>query len=67
MPANLQENPLMPANPRSTAATPRIVPVSHEHRDDWEKLYAGYAAFYRVDQTPEMRATVWGVAPRPVA
>ena len=34
--------------------------MSQEHRDDWEKLYAGYAAFYRVAQTPEMRATVWG-------
>ena len=29
-------------------------------RAAWEILYAGYAAFYRVAQTPEMRATVWG-------
>lgn len=29
-------------------------------RAAWERLYAGYAAFYEVDQTPEMRARVWG-------
>lgn len=26
----------------------------------WEQLYAGYAAFYEVEQTPVMRARVWG-------
>jgi GNAT superfamily N-acetyltransferase len=26
----------------------------------WAELYAGYAAFYKVAQTPEMRAKVWG-------
>ena len=29
-------------------------------RDGWELLYAGYAAFYKVAQTPAMRAAVWG-------
>jgi GNAT superfamily N-acetyltransferase len=29
-------------------------------RPAWEELYAGYAAFYKVSQTPAMRATVWG-------
>lgn len=29
-------------------------------RARWEELYAGYAEFYRVTQTPEMRSTVWG-------
>jgi len=29
-------------------------------RADWERLYAGYAAFYQVAQTEEMRARVWG-------
>jgi len=29
-------------------------------RAAWEQLYAGYAAFYKVTQTPEMRETVWG-------
>ena len=29
-------------------------------RADWERLYAGYATFYQVTQTPEMRARVWG-------
>jgi GNAT superfamily N-acetyltransferase len=38
----------------------RIVPLEQRHRAEWERLYAGYAAFYKVDQTPEMRATVWG-------
>lgn len=38
----------------------RIVPLAAQHRTDWERLYAGYAEFYRVTQTPEMRATVWG-------
>lgn len=26
----------------------------------WDRLYAGYAGFYKVTQTPEMRDTVWG-------
>ena len=38
----------------------RIVPLAARHRADWERLYAGYAEFYRVTQTPEMRSTVWG-------
>ncbi|WP_137178854.1 GNAT family N-acetyltransferase [Roseomonas sp. AR75] len=38
----------------------RVVPLAPHHREDWERLYAAYAAFYRVSQTPEMRATVWG-------
>ncbi len=37
-----------------------VVPLAPEHRPRWEELYAGYAAFYKVAQTPEMRATVWG-------
>ena len=37
-----------------------IRPPSATDRPDWERLYAGYAAFYKVAQTPEMRATVWG-------
>ena len=37
-----------------------VVPVAAEHRAAWEELYAGYAAFYRVEQTAAMRATVWG-------
>ena len=36
-----------------------VVPVTSAHRPRWEILYAGYAAFYRVEQTPEMRETVW--------
>jgi GNAT superfamily N-acetyltransferase len=27
--------------------------------ESWARLYAGYAAFYRVEQTAEMRARVW--------
>ena len=37
----------------------RVVPLRPEHRPDWERLYAGYAAFYKVEQTPQMRETVW--------
>ena len=37
----------------------KIAPLQPQHRDAWERLYAGYADFYRVTQTPEMRATVW--------
>ncbi len=36
-----------------------VRPLAVEDRVGWERLYAGYAAFYKVDQTPEMRATVW--------
>ena len=28
-------------------------------RPEWERLYQGYADFYRVTQTAAMRATVW--------
>jgi GNAT superfamily N-acetyltransferase len=38
----------------------RVVPLAERHREDWERLFAGYAAFYKVAQTPEMRARVWG-------
>ena len=38
----------------------RIVPLAERHREDWERLFAGYAAFYKREQTPEMRARVWG-------
>lgn len=37
----------------------RIVPVAERHRKDWDHLYAGYADFYRVQQTAAMRDRVW--------
>ncbi len=37
-----------------------IVPAAPRHRQAWGRLYAGYAAFYEVDQTEEMRDRVWG-------
>ena len=37
----------------------RIVPAEARHRAEWDALYAGYAAFYQVAQTPEMRDRVW--------
>jgi ribosomal protein S18 acetylase RimI-like enzyme len=37
-----------------------VQPVRPEHRVRWDELYMGYAAFYRVNQTPEMRERVWG-------
>ena len=36
-----------------------VEPVAPEHRAAWEELYAGYAAFYRVEQTATMRSRGW--------
>ncbi len=36
-----------------------VRPTAREDRDAWNSLYAGYAEFYRVSQTPQMRDTVW--------
>ncbi len=33
--------------------------VMAEDRADWDRLYAGYAEFYGVEQTALMRETVW--------
>ncbi|MCF7700955.1 GNAT family N-acetyltransferase [Loktanella sp. M215] len=40
--------------------TVTIRAVTAADRGVWDKLYAGYAAFYRVDQTAVMRDRVWG-------
>lgn len=37
-----------------------IRPVAAGDREGWDRLYAGYAAFYRVEQTGAMRDRVWG-------
>lgn len=37
-----------------------VRPVAAGDRAAWDELYAGYAAFYRVDQTAAMRDRVWG-------
>ena len=37
----------------------QIVRLQPHHRGDWELLYAGYAQFYRSEQTPAMRQQVW--------
>jgi GNAT superfamily N-acetyltransferase len=37
----------------------KVIPLRPEHRPHWERLYAAYAAFYKVAQTPEMRDIVW--------
>jgi len=37
----------------------RVVPLEQRHRADWDRLYAGYAEFYEVAQTPGMRDRVW--------
>lgn len=34
--------------------------VGSADRAEWDRLYAGYAEFYGVRQTPEMRDKVWG-------
>lgn len=36
-----------------------IRPVKPEDRAQWDVLYAGYAEFYGVEQTADMRDTVW--------
>jgi len=36
-----------------------IRPIKDHDRTDWERLYQGYAEFYEVEQTAEMRARVW--------
>lgn len=36
-----------------------IRPVAPQDRPAWERLYAGYADFYKVTQTSAMRETVW--------
>ena len=36
-----------------------IRPVAAGDRTEWGRLYAGYAAFYKVEQTGEMRDRVW--------
>jgi GNAT superfamily N-acetyltransferase len=36
-----------------------IRPITQTDRPAWEGLYADYAAFYKVVQTPQMRAQVW--------
>ncbi len=40
-------------------ATIEIRPLKETDRADWDVLYAGYADFYRVTQTPDMRDRVW--------
>jgi ribosomal protein S18 acetylase RimI-like enzyme len=37
----------------------KVVRLQPVHRDDWNRLYSGYAAFYQVEQTAEMRDRVW--------
>jgi GNAT superfamily N-acetyltransferase len=36
-----------------------IVRPEQRHRQEWDRLYRGYAEFYKVDQTPAMRDRVW--------
>ncbi len=35
-------------------------PLATSDRPAWDTLYVGYAAFYQVEQTPQMRDTVFG-------
>ena len=41
------------------ARLPEVRAIEARDRDDWDRLYEGYAAFYRVEQTPAMRDAVW--------
>lgn len=40
--------------------TLNIRPVAAQDRPEWDVLYQGYATFYEVDQSPEMRDRVFG-------
>ncbi len=40
--------------------TVKTRPVKASDKAVWETLFAGYAQFYNVDQTPQMRETVFG-------
>lgn len=40
--------------------TVTVRPVEAGDHAAWQRLYAGYADFYKVVQTDAMRATVWG-------
>ncbi|MEH6646923.1 GNAT family N-acetyltransferase [Sulfitobacter sp.] len=37
-----------------------IRPLEPSDKAAWETLFQGYAKFYAVEQTPQMRETVWG-------
>lgn len=37
-----------------------IRPLAPDDRTAWDRLYEGYAQFYKVEQTLEMRDRVWG-------
>ena len=39
--------------------TVTVRPVTQADHPAWDTLYQGYAEFYGVTQTPEMRDTVW--------
>ena len=41
-------------------ASNRITTDVAPHRAEWNRLYAAYAEYYKVDQTPEMRDRTWG-------
>jgi GNAT superfamily N-acetyltransferase len=47
--------------------TPNIRPPQAKDRAAWDVLYQGYAAFYKVDQTAQMRDTVWAWLHDPAA
>ena len=36
-----------------------VRPVALADRESWDHLYQGYAAFYKVEQSAEMRERVW--------
>ncbi len=36
-----------------------VRPIAVGDREQWNKLYSGYAAFYKVEQTSAMRDKVW--------
>lgn len=51
---------------RMANTTRTIRPLAVTDREEWDRLYAGYAAFYKVEQTAAMRDKVWSWLHDPV-
>lgn len=43
----------------ATSEAPAVRSVRRADHDRWRQLYAGYAAFYRVEQTDQMAEDLW--------
>lgn len=53
------DTPTLPLGIEAAPAGVTVTPLQAADRAAWAPLFAGYAAFYGVAQTPEMAATTW--------